>query len=616
MGVDKDESLLRTLFAQADMEKKGGTPQAMGAGGITSFEGLVRADAAWSRLRTSPPLPPKEFVEIVDGGTSSTGAQEFEAVICGGTLGIFVASALMSKNPNLRIAVIERGKLAGRDQDWNIARVELESAIELGVLSREEIEDSIQNEFNPMRVGFRNPDGSGFETDVKDVLNIGISPKKLIAYAKARFEAMGGTVFEQVGLEGVDISSPDDPAILRCSSKDKGEFSLSAKLVIDAMGSGSPIARQARSGAKPDGVCLVVGMCASSPLFEDLNKQGGDLIYANSPALKIPTLAQGQMESLSVPNGTSEVQLFWEAFPAGSGPLDRTTYMFAYMDTKPTRPSLQRMFEEYIRLMPEYQGLNATLEDLVNENKLKAKRLLFASFPSYSNSPITYPDTWHHITAVGDASGVQSPLSFGGFGALLRHLPRTVDGIADALTYGITDSESLKELNPYLPNLSSTWMMQRSMSAPASSGPFRPPLTGDSGLGEGLINDILASTFEEMLMLDGGKGESMQPFLQDVVQPGGLLGALAGVVKSKPQLVPRILQHVGPTPIFEWVGHVSFMLAYALAHSIASTPNARKLLTGDPKIVKPSDDRKTQFLLRRRLDAFKYGSGADFNLIS
>ena len=30
-------------------------------------------------------------------------------------------------------------------------------------------------------------------------------------------------------------------------------------------------------------------------------------------------------------------QYFWEAFPAGSGPTDRTTYMFSYMDADSRR---------------------------------------------------------------------------------------------------------------------------------------------------------------------------------------------------------------------------------------------------------------------------------------
>ena len=50
-----------------------------------------------------------------------------------------------------------------------------------------------------------------------------------------------------------------------------------------------------------------------------------------------------------------DLQCFWEAFPSGSGPSDRTTYMFTYVDAQPQRPSLQAMMEEYWKLMPSYQ---------------------------------------------------------------------------------------------------------------------------------------------------------------------------------------------------------------------------------------------------------------------
>ena len=50
-----------------------------------------------------------------------------------------------------------------------------------------------------------------------------------------------------------------------------------------------------------------------------------------------------------------DLQCFWEAFPSGSGALDRTTYMFTYVDALPQRPSLQTMMEEYWKLMPDYQ---------------------------------------------------------------------------------------------------------------------------------------------------------------------------------------------------------------------------------------------------------------------
>lgn len=75
------------------------------------------------------------------------------------------------------------------------------------------------------------------------------------------------------------------------------------------------------------------------------------------------------------------------------------------------------------------------------------------------------PSTFDRVVHCGDASGIQSPLSFGGFGALTRHLGRISNALAEAIEAGATDKESLSLVNPYMPNLSATWMFQRSMSA-------------------------------------------------------------------------------------------------------------------------------------------------------
>jgi hypothetical protein len=60
-----------------------------------------------------------------------------------------------------------------------------------------------------------------------------------------------------------------------------------------------------------------------------------------------------------------------------------STYMFTYSDAQPFRPSLVDMFEEYWRRLPQYQGLT---EEAVEQ--LRFKRLLFAFFPTYKNSPL------------------------------------------------------------------------------------------------------------------------------------------------------------------------------------------------------------------------------------
>lgn len=49
----------------------------------------------------------------------------FDVVVCGGTLGVFIAAAL-ARNHGVKVAVIERApKLAGRAQEWNISLQEL-----------------------------------------------------------------------------------------------------------------------------------------------------------------------------------------------------------------------------------------------------------------------------------------------------------------------------------------------------------------------------------------------------------------------------------------------------------------------------------------------------------
>jgi len=277
------------------------------------------------------------------------------------------------------------------------------------------------------------------------------------------------------------------------------------------------------------------------------------------------------------------------------------------------------MFQEYFRKLSEYQSLGESVEELVTNGDITFTRLLFAAFPSYAASPIQYPESWDRIVAIGDASGVQSPLSFGGFGALLRNLPRTVDGVVEALQYDIVDRKSLRGLHPYLPNLASTWMMQRSMSAPSLEDDqdttnstnvqklFGSPLLSDAGPGPEIISELLASTFEGMLSLDGGKGDRLLPFLQDIVRPGGLLGALSKVVVKNPELVPRIIRHVGPGPIVNWVQHVIFMLLYAAGDAVLSTDTGNNLFN-----MSTGGSDKLSFRARRFAEAIKYGSGGDF----
>jgi len=536
-----------------EMDARQQTSQAGGAGGSTTWEALLRADSVWSQLRNkqegAAAGPPPSFVQESSQPLSSQQQQQGEGVavhdvvVCGGTLGIFVATALARRG--WRVAVVERGPLKGRAQEWNVSRKEVLELVEAGLLEEREVDEVIAKEFNPVRVGFYSgvgPDGKPQSKDVwtRDVLNCGVRPDLLIARMRSKLEALGGKVYELAALQGVQVAP--NGCTLSLKSMDKGSetsMRVHSRLVIDCMGHASPIVQQIRWGKKPDGICIVVGTLGSG--FQQ--NTTADVIYTNS---------HSQPDNAKA----NKLQFFWEAFPAGSGPTDRTTYMFAYLDAEPWRPSMLDIFEEYWPRMAEYQGV--MLEDI------DFKRALFGFFPTYRDSPLQ--PRFDRVLQIGDASGIQSPLSFGGFGAMTRHMRRLDKAIHEALAADALDKGSLGLIHAYNPSLSSAWMMQKAMSL--RPGQSTPP---------DLINRMLGGNFSAMEEMGD---PVMKPFLQDVMQFGPLVSTISKQMVNDPAFVPPLLAHVGPGPLADWLVHVLGLGAYTLGNFIATPLKTSSELKG------------------------------------
>ncbi|MEM9567420.1 MAG: FAD-binding oxidoreductase [Cyanobacteria bacterium P01_E01_bin.34] len=505
-----------------------------------AYENLQRADAMWSAVRNGTlPTP-----DVLSKSQEAAGECEFDVAIAGGTLGIVMGAALARRG--WRVAVLERGQLKGRKQEWNISRHELQVLLELELLSKEELERAISMEFNPVRLSFL----GGEDVWVRDVLNIGVSPEILLEQLKAQFLADGGELLEHTPLERV-VVHPDGVVVWG------GDRRLTAKLLLDAMGHFSPIARQARQGQAPDAICVVVGTCAQG--YTD--NETGDLLVSFTPTEGTPTAGQ--------------CQYFWEAFPARDG---RTTYMFSYLDAHPQRPSLEEFFEDYLRLLPKYQSIEL--------NQLVWQRALFGFFPCYRNSPLGAP--CDRILPIGDSSSSQSPLSFGGFGAMLRHLSRLTKGIDEALNADALAQYDLNLLQPYQPNLAVTWLFQRSMSARV--GQQIPP---------NRINDLLVAVFKGMEQ--AGEGV-LKPFLQDVVQFPALAQALLRTTAIDPIITLKVLPQVGIPALLEWTAHYAALGSYSLLNPLG--PVLQPAIASLPP--------RAQYRWHQRLQAWKYGSGGDF----
>jgi lycopene cyclase CruP len=207
-------------------------------------------------------------------------------------------------------------------------------------------------------------------------------------------------------------------------------------------------------------------------------------------------------------------------------------------------------------------------------------RKLCGVFPAYRRSPLQLP--WDRLLAVGDSSGSQSPLSFGGFGAMLRHLARLQQGIHEALAQRQLDRAALALLQPYQPNLAVTWLFQKAMIPPLAEKNWDP----------NSINRLLSRVFEAMM---AAGPQVVQPFLQDVVQLGGLAQALWGVMRRDPWLVVELLPRLGLPELVEWAGHFGALGLYELLQRLADRPEAT-----------PQD-----YFWKRRREAWRYGCGRD-----
>lgn len=496
--------------------------------------GLRSADRLLTSVREDTATVPI----VVKQSQQALGAVDWDVVVSGGTLGILIGCALAQLG--WRVALIERGILRGREQEWNISRKELEVFLELNLLSAAELEQAIATQYNPARVNFLNSPAIW----VQDVLNIGVDPVFLLETLKSRFLGAGGCLCENTPFERA-VVHPDGVMV------EAGD-QFKTRLLLDAMGYFSPIIQQARQGHKPDGMCLVVGSCAQGFPKND----SGDLLVSFTPLQK-------------------QCQYFWEAFPARDG---RTTYLFTYMDAHRERLSLEALFEDYLHLMPEYQG--------VKLSQLRLQRALFGFFPSY-RQPLRVP--WSRILPVGDSSGNQSPLSFGGFGAMVRHLKRLTNGIHEALSADQLSSPALALLQPYQPNLAVTWLFQKAMSAGV-----------DQKVAPEQINQLLSVVFLEMSQL----GDSvLKPFLQDVVQFPALTQTLWKTASAHPQLIAKVIPQVGLATLLDWTVHYFNLGCYSAL--------SRWEQTLQPKVKSLSV--ALQYYCHRWIEAWKYGSGRDYS---
>ena len=168
---------------------------------------------------------------------------------------------------------------------------------------------------------------------------------------------------------------------------------------------------------------------------------------------------------------------------------------------------------------------------------------------------------------------------------MIRHLKRLTTGIDESLKIDALDQKALALLQSYQPNISVTWLFQQTMSV---------------GIGKSAqpnqVNQLMSAVFEVMDKLGE---EVLNPFLQDVVQFGALAKTL---IRVNPKYVLPIFPQIGIYPFVDWSRHYFNLALYSSLSVFGS--NLSPIISQFPP--------RQQFIYRRLLDNWRYGSGRDY----
>ena len=174
----------------------------------------------------------------------------FDIIYAGGGLNLLNA-AVMTKRYGLRVLVFDRFTVGAVHREWNIARDEIQELLDVGLLTPAELETVIQREYQDGLIRFHaeNIHEPAVDLHLQDVLNIAIDADKLTALCIKKIQEhppkTGGTnvilhntTFIQSAVQ------PHTSVIVDVIDASRTQHSYKARLLIDGMGSTSPIACQ------------------------------------------------------------------------------------------------------------------------------------------------------------------------------------------------------------------------------------------------------------------------------------------------------------------------------------------------------------------------------------
>lgn len=409
-----------------------------------------------------------------------------DVVFLGGGLSLLIAAELARLGRS--VIVLERAQAGRGHREWNASEPELEPLVTSGALTREELDQIVVARY---REGICRFHGSP-PTRVTGVLDHAVDASALLERVRTVAERRGVRFVDGASVTG--LGAGDGAVAVRWAERSQ-PHELTARIAVDARGASSPY-------ASADLVCPTVG-----GVFRGLehDPERGDILVTTEHAER----------------GRQHV---WEGFPGRPGEL--TVYLFYYAE----RARAGSLAALYARLFDSIGRYQAGAPELV--------RPTFGYIPGWSRLTPRPRGPHPRVVLVGDAAARHSPLTFCGFGSMLRSFERVaarVDGLAAsrgvpgparALPSGTQEEEPIHAWTGFLARMMASERLE-----------------GDR------VNALLGAAFASLAELGN---EAYAALLQDRLPAPEFVGFLRRTARKRPSVYREVVRTVGLRPLLHW----------------------------------------------------------------
>ncbi len=441
-------------------------------------------------------------------------SNDYDIIYAGGGLSVLHA-AVMAVVYGYNVCVFDRFEVGSTHRDWNISLSEIKRAIEVGLISEDELSLIVAKHYSQGGFIKFHDKSSSVKTSalwMNDVLDIAIDANALLMLARKKIEYSGGKILNGTVFKKA-ISHNNGVTII--TERNGIAEKIKGRVFVDGMGVYSPVSKTLNPQFQFTHCCPTVGTISSG--YEEgkaenqVNTEVGEILVTLDDADD---------------NGR---QLIWEGFPSNEGKF--ITYLFFYDTFNSSRDkSLLNLYEIFFRQLHTYKK---------PAKNFAIGRPLFGIIPSYLHKSLFQQKriSAHNIVCIGDSAGLSSPLTYCGFGSFIRNIKRTTMLLHEALESNKTDEKSLSRITAYESNVS-------------IAANFAQFLVGNPRFPRHAVNETMNIILDILQNLPPHIGKEL---FQDTLSWSSYNTLMSTVPKMYPSAYKLLLRHHGINGLYWWL---------------------------------------------------------------